>query len=73
MAVVKGVIILYDNTRIVVKTKHGSSEEFKVMVRVHQGLVLKPVLCMAVMGNLNGEVEEEGWRRSYQGGKRQNC
>ena len=50
--------MMYDNSRTVVKTNHENSEEFKVNVGVRQGLLLSPLLFMAVIKSLTCEARE---------------
>ena len=47
---VKAVMTMYEKARTVVGMKHGNSEEFEVMVGVHQGSVMRVhhTVCMTV-------------------------
>ena len=49
---------MYEKARTTVRTKQGSSEKFEVKVGVHQGLVLSPLLFIAVMEVATQKVRE---------------
>ena len=52
-----GTMIVYDNKRTVVKTKHGNIEELKMKLEVFQGPVLgSPLLFVDVVEALTCEV-----------------
>ena len=46
---VQTVMTIYERAKTFVRTKQGYSTEFEVKVGVHQGLVLSPLLFVAVM------------------------
>ena len=48
----------YENARIVVKAKYGTSEEFKGKGLAHQGSVLNPLLFVIVMEVLTSKVTD---------------
>ena len=47
---------MYDNLRSCVRVGKGRSDEFEVMVRVHQGPVLSPLLFIIVLDALSREM-----------------
>ncbi|KAK3572660.1 hypothetical protein QTP86_001628 [Hemibagrus guttatus] len=50
---------MYERSRTVVRCAVGQTEEFKVEVRLHQGLALSPFLFAIVMDQLSEEVRQE--------------
>ncbi|KAK3534487.1 hypothetical protein QTP86_015162, partial [Hemibagrus guttatus] len=57
---------MYERSRTVVRCAVGQTEEFKVEVRLHQGLALSPFLFVIVMDQLSEEVRQEcPWTMMY--------
>ena len=48
---------MYDRARITVRSAAGLTEEFEVVVRLHQGSALSPFLFTIVMDKLTGHQE----------------
>jgi len=55
---VDSVMALYVNSRTRVKAMAGISEEFNILVGVHQGSVLRPLLFIIVMDELTKEIRK---------------
>jgi len=56
--IVDAVMALYVNSRTRVKAMAGVSEEFNILVGVHQGSVLSPLLFIIVMDELIKEIRK---------------